>query len=206
MQFPSHKTRIICTIGPASSSVPLLTEMIRAGMSVARINFSHGNPGEWKERVRSINEAAGKAGRIIEILADLPGAKLRLGKLGKEPVVLKKNAAVTLTTENVIGTEQRLPVQYRELPESVKPGSTIFLKDGFVELKVERVEGTEVHCAVIMGSSVMSHQGVNLPGAKLFMEPVTDKDLDLLKFGIENGITTFGVSFVEKAGDILKVK
>jgi len=140
------------------------------------------------------------------ILADLPGPKIRVGKLQSEPIILKKGDTVTLTTKDVPGTASRISVNYERLPESVTPGNVIFLNDGFIQLHVQGVSGTEVTCEVVIGGPLLSNKGLNLPGAKLLTDPVTDRDLVFVEFCLQEGIDNFGVSFVEKADDIHKVR
>ncbi|MBW2630513.1 MAG: pyruvate kinase [Deltaproteobacteria bacterium] len=206
MQLPLHKTKIICTIGPASQSETVLSDMMRRGMTIARINFSHGTLEEHQQTIASIRMVAEKLGRRCPILVDLPGPKMRIGKLEKEPLFLTKGTEVTLTTRNVLGTPAIIPVTYRRLPESVSPGSVIYLNDGFIAMEVITVLDDEVLCTVTMGGQLLSGKGLNLPGAKIFMNPVTDRDLELMDFTLGEGITTFSTSFVETADDIIRAK
>ncbi len=205
--LPGHKTKIVCTIGPSSRSVPVLRAMIRAGMGVARINLSHGSLDEHREDVRNIRSIARELNRPIPILADLPGPKIRLGRLAKEPLVLKKGDQVRLTTEQgATGCDGLIPVDFPELPRSVRKGGTIYVSDGIIRLKVLEIAAREVRCRVVTGGEIYSRKGLNLPGAHVLAEPVSDKELALVEFGLEQGIDVFGVSFVEKASDIMKVK
>jgi len=206
MMLPYHKTKIVCTIGPACSSPEILETMIRNGMNVARINLSYGNYEEKRRDIKNICEAARRVGRIVTILADLPGQKIRVGKLRQEPATLVKGEHVTLSSDESATDKNYIPVEYKKLAESVKPGSTIYLNDGFIELRVENIGGNNVNCKVIIGGELLSHKGLNIPGAKLFVSPVTDRDLELMEFGMQEGVDTFGVSFIEKAEDIMKVK
>ncbi|HII01414.1 TPA: pyruvate kinase [Methanosarcinaceae archaeon] len=206
MQFPDHKTKIVCTIGPASSSESMLREMVLKGMNVARINFSHGDFESHGEIIRRVRKVAEELDRVVAILADLPGPKIRIGKLEKEPVMLYKGKKVTLTVEDVPGTEERIPVNYEQLPESVEKGSLIYLRDGFIQLRCLEVSGRDVLCEVLIGGELFSHKGLNLPGAKIFLDTVTERDFEILEFALEEGVDTFSVSFVEKAEDIRKVR
>ncbi len=206
VKFPPHKTKIVCTIGPASSSESVIEELIKKGMSVARLNFSHGNIEEHRRNIRRIRSAASKVGRIVAILTDLPGPKIRVGTLRTEPVTLNRGDDVTLTTKDVLGTSSLIPLDRKELPEYVSLRKLIYLNDGFIQLEVREVDGDEIKCRVIIGGELLSHKGINLPGTKLPLDPVTDKDLDFLQFGLEEDVDAFSVSFVEKAGDIIKVK
>ena len=176
MQIPDHKTKIVCTIGPSSSSEEVIRELMLAGMNVARINFSHGSFESHSEVIRRVRKVASDLDRTVAILADLPGPKIRIGKLEKEPIMLHKGNFVTLTVDDVPGNEKRIPVSYKQLPESVAPGSLIYLSDGFIQLRCLEISGKDVLCEVLIGGQLYSHKGLNLPGAKIFLDPVTEKD------------------------------
>ncbi len=200
------KTAIVCTIGPASRPEKILIRMMKAGMKVARLNFAHGTFSEHGEDIRHIRRIAEKTGYKVQILIDLPGPKIRLGKLKTEPIQLKKGSRVTLTTREVLGTERLLPVNYEKLTASVKKGGLVYLNDGFIQLSVLSIKGAEVNCEVAVGGTLYSFKGLNLPNARLFVEPVTDQDFKSLEFGLNHGVDLYGLSFVEKAADIVKVK
>ncbi|MDA2915433.1 pyruvate kinase [Nitrospinae bacterium AH_259_B05_G02_I21] len=206
MKLPSHKTKIVCTIGPASRSESVLKKLVKSGMSVARLNFSHGTLEGHRENIRRIRSVAAQLDRVVMVLMDLPGPKIRIGKLQNEPLVLKRGDNVTLTTNDVLGTASRISINYDKLPASVSKGSPIFLNDGFIKLRVQEELGNEVRCKVIIGGQLMSNKGLNIPGVKLLIDVVTDKDLDLVDFGLKEGVDAFSVSFVEKAEDIVQVK
>lgn len=205
MRIPSHKTKIVCTIGPSCSSFSVLQEMIKSGMTIARLNFSHGDFSKHEESIDMIRKAAGELQEPVSIIIDLPGVKMRIGNL-KEPITLKKGEKATFTTRNVLGTISAIPVSYKKLPQSVSKGSIIYLSDGFIQLKVEEIAGSEIHCRVLVGGVLLSHKGLNLPDSKIFVNPVTKVDLAAIDFGLQHGINTFGLSFVEKKEDILKVR
>jgi pyruvate kinase len=206
LQLPNHKTKIVCTIGPASRTDSVIKNLIKSGMNVARLNFSHGNPEDHRQDIRRIRSIASHLERDVAILIDLPGPKIRIGTLQNEPLVLKKDDNVTLTANNILGTVSRIPINYTQLPQSVSKGSLIYLNDGFLQLKVREVSGDEVICKVMIGGPLLSQKGVNLPRAKISMDPITDKDLDFVDLGLKEGVDTFGTSFIEKADDIRKVK
>ena len=147
--LPAHKTKIVATIGPASESPEMLARLIRAGMDVARLNFSHGNPSKHAEIIPRIRDAAREIGRRVAIMADLPGPKLRLGKIDPEPIQLLPGAHFTLTSEDIVGDVQRASTSFEQLPRVVKPGDRIFLNDGLVQLVVERISGNEVEYLMI---------------------------------------------------------
>ena len=206
MQIPDHKTKIVCTIGPASSSEKTLRELVLTGMNVARINFSHGDFESHGEVIRRVRKVAEELGRTVAILADLPGPKIRIGKLEKEPIMLHKGNRVTLTVDESSANSERIPVSYKQLPESVVPGSPIYLSDGYIQLRCLEISGNDVLCEVIIGGQLFSHKGLNLPGAKIFLDPVTERDLDIVDFALKEDIDTFSISFVETAEDIRKVR
>jgi len=145
MGFPDHKTKIVATIGPASESEEILRQMIEAGMNVARLNFSHGDFDSHARMIQNIRAAAQAVNRRVAILADLPGPKIRIGVLEREPLFLEAGASFTLTVEPVKGTVQRVPVTLPELPSVVHPGDTVFLNDGLIELRVQSAKGPDVN-------------------------------------------------------------
>lgn len=206
MQIPDHKTKIVCTIGPASSSEEMIRKLILTGMNVARINFSHGNFESHSEVIRRVRKVAAELNRTVAILADLPGPKIRIGELEKEPIMLHKGNFVTLTVDEELGNEKRIPVSYKQLPESVVSGSLIYLSDGFIQLRCLEISGNDVLCEVLIGGELYSHKGLNLPGAKIFLDPVTEKDFKILEFALSKEIDIFSISFIESAEDIHKVR
>ncbi|MBP1750633.1 MAG: pyruvate kinase [Deltaproteobacteria bacterium] len=206
MRLPTHKTKIVCTIGPASRSETILEALMLKGMNVARLNFAHGNMEGHKEDIQRIRAVAARLQRHCMIMADLPGPKIRIGKLLHEPLLLEKGQEVVLTVKDRAGTPDRIPVEYKRLTESVRPGSLIFLNDGFIQLRVDKVSGDEVFCQTVIGGPLLSHKGLNLPGIEILADAVSEKDLDFIAFALQEGVDVFGVSFVAKADDILKVK
>ena len=204
--LPAHKTKIFATIGPASESPEMLARMIRAGMNVARLNFSHGNPSKHAEVTRRIRDAARETGRRLAIMADLPGPKMRLGKIDPELIQLAPGAHFTLTSEDIVGNAQRASTTFERLPRAVKPGDRIFLNDGVVQLVVERVTGNNVECTVIVGGELRSRKGVNLPGIDLGISAFTEHDRECLEFALKAGVDAVSQSFVERAADIHTVR
>lgn len=206
MAFPTNKTKLVCTIGPASDSPQTLKKMILAGMNVARLNFSHGDFTSHKETIKKIRAASEATGQRVAIMADLPGPKMRVGKFTVEPIELKPEDKFTLTTEDVAGDGTRVSVSFPQLPQAVKPGDRLFLNDGYIEMEVEQVDGNEVHCKVLVGGQLSSRKGLNLPGIDLGISAFTDHDHECLKFAMENGVDAVGQSFVETASDIKAVR
>jgi len=204
--LPERKTKIVVTIGPASESPEMLARLIRAGLNVARLNFSHGDFSKHAEVVRSIHDAARAVGRRVAIMADLPGPKLRLGKIDPEPIQLLPGAHFSLTSENIVGDTQRASTSFERLSRVVKPGDRIFLNDGLVQLVVQRVAGNEVECTVAVGGELRSRKGLNLPGIKLGISAFTEKDRAALEFALGVGVDAVSQSFVERAADIEAVR
>src|SRR5215469_160764 len=206
MRLPSHKTKIVATIGPASEPPEMLERLIHAGLNVARLNFSHGDFSEHAERIQRIRSAAKAVGRRVAIMADLPGPKMRIGKIEPEPVQLQAGEKFVLTTEEIAGTSQRVSVSFQRLPRVVKPGDRLFLNDGLVQLIVEHVAGSEVHCEVSVGGELRSKKGLNLPGVHLGISAFTDRDRACLEFALQQGVDAVSQSFVETCGDIDAVR
>ena len=204
--LPAHKTKIVATIGPASESPEMLVRLIRAGVNVARLNFSHGNPSKHAEVIRRIRDAASETGRRVAIMADLPGPKMRLGRIDPEPIQLLPGAHFTLTSEDIVGNAQRVSMSFEPLPRVVKPGNRIFLNDGLVQLMVERVTGNDVECTVVVGGELRSRKGLNLPGIDLGISAFTEHDRECLEFAVKEDVDAVSQSFVERAADIEAVR
>ena len=201
-----QKTKIVCTIGPASGSTSVIEELIRAGMNVARLNFSHGTLEEHAGYIRNIRKAASKLNIPVAILQDLAGPKIRTGKLGKKKVQLKEGAGFTLTTAKVRGNEHSVTVNLPELAENVKRGDFIFLDDGAIKLEVVNTTRDAVRCRVILGGVLGWEKGVNVPGVNLKIPSCTEKDFHDLSFGIEHEVDFVALSFVREARDMLRVR
>lgn len=206
MAIPANKTKIVCTIGPASDSRQVLEQMILAGMNVARLNFSHGDFAGHREIVERIRAAARSTGRRVAIMGDLPGPKMRIGQLAREPVELKAGDSFVLTTEDIVGDASRVSVSFARLPQAVKAGDRLFLNDGFIELEVTGVEGGDVRCRVQVGGELRSRKGLNLPRIDLGISAFTEHDHECLKFAKEQGLDAVSQSFVENAADIATVR
>lgn len=201
-----RKTKIVCTIGPSSESPEMLRKLITAGMNVARLNFAHGELDEHAERIRRIREAAKEMNAYVAVLLDIKGPEIRVGKLQTDYVELVPGETVTLTTEEILGTKDRIQVTYKQLPQDVQPGSIILIDDGLIRLEVEKAEGTEILCRIRNGGRLKPRKGINVPGVKTSLPGVTEKDVRHIKFGIENNIDIIAQSFVRKAEDILEIK
>ncbi|WP_094228081.1 pyruvate kinase [Methanolobus psychrotolerans] len=206
MDLPDNKTKIVCTIGPASSSEEVLRELIMQGMNVARLNFSHGDLDDHRIIIKRIRGISRELNRVVAIMADLPGPKIRVGTIQDEPMMLEKGAQVILTSRNVPGKDLIIPVQYSQITESVVPGSPIYLNDGFIQLDCTRIEEEDIHCEVVVGGPLFSKKGINLPGSRLFINPITGRDLEIVDFGLEEGLSIFCLSFIESKEDIIQVR
>ena len=206
MKLPPNKTKIVCTIGPASESPEVMEEMILAGMNVARLNFSHGDFDTHGKAIENLRSAARATGRRVAIMADLPGPKIRIGELAEEPIELKVGAPFFLTTEEIIGDSRRVSVTFPGLPKAVKPGDTLYLSDGYIQIEVVAVRGKDVECRVVAGGELRSRKGLNLPGIDLGISAFTKHDRECLKFALEQGVDAVSQSFVEKASDIKAVR
>jgi pyruvate kinase len=206
MPFPANKTKLVCTIGPASDSPEMLEKIIMAGMNVARLNFSHGDFDSHRETIAKIRAASLATGKRVAIMADLPGPKMRIGEIADEPIELAPDDSFSLTTDDIVGDARRVSVSFAQLPQSVKSGDKLFLNDGYVELEVSEIDGSEVHCKVIVGGTLRSRKGLNLPGIDLGISAFTDHDHECLKFAVENGVDAVSQSFVETAADIEAVR
>lgn len=201
-----RRTKIVCTIGPASDDINVIKELIQAGMNVARLNFSHGTREEHGRRIASIRRAAAETGENIAVILDTEGPEIRLGYFEKEPVYLKEGGTVVLTTRAVKGDENYIPVNYPGLTKDVGKGDRILISDGLIELQVLSVAETEISCRVVNGGELTSQKGVNIPGVAVKLPSVTDKDIRDIKFGIEREVDFIACSFVRKPSDILAVR
>jgi len=201
-----RKTKIVCTIGPASESLENTKKLIQAGMNVARLNFSHGDFEEHGNRIKNIRQACRELGKTVAILLDTKGPEIRLGNLAEEPIELVAGEFVTLTTENILGDRHRIPVTYSDLPRDVKAGDTILLDDGLIGLKVVEIQGTEIKCEIQNSGPIKSKKGVNVPGVAISLPGITEKDANDILFGIEQGIDFIAASFVRRASDVLEIR
>jgi pyruvate kinase len=205
-KLPLNKTKIVCTIGPASESQQVMEQMLTAGMNVARLNFSHGDFESHKRVIDTLRAASRGTGRRVAIMADLSGPKMRIGKLKEEPVEMKAGDPFTLTTKDILGDVTRASVSFSRLPKAVKPGDALYLNDGFIQLEVTRVQGKDVHCKVVVGGELRSRKGLNLPDIGLGITAFTERDRECLRFAMEQGVDAVSQSFVESAKDIKAVR
>ncbi len=205
-KLPGNKTKLVCTIGPASDSSEMIEKMIEAGMNIARLNFSHGDFESHGEVIKKIRVAAEKTGKRVAIMADLPGPKMRIGDFAEEPVTLDNGTRFTLTAEEIIGSRDRVSMTMKQLPGVVKKDDILFLNDGLIQLQVEEVDGLEIHCTILVGGHLYSRKGLNIPGIDLGTSAFTARDRECMRFALENGVDAVGQSFVNNAQDITDVR
>lgn len=200
------KTKVVCTIGPASDTPQTIRELISSGMRIARLNFSHGTHSDHGKKIHTIRKIAEDLGKPVAILQDLGGPKIRGGHIPDPGVRIEPGQAIILTTQTVEGSKQRISVSYPLLNEEVKAGDRILLADGFLELRVRSVNGSEIHCKVITGGVLTSHKGINLPIGTIIMPSMTDIDREDLHFGLGHDLDYIALSFVRTAADIRNIK
>lgn len=197
-----RRTKIVCTIGPATSSEERLEQLMRAGMNVARLNFSHGTHTEHEQVIQRVRTISARLECAVAILQDLQGPKIRTGKLqGGKPVTFIDGSRITITTRDVMGSAQIISTTYQPLPQDVKAGDRILLDDGLLELRVLGTDETDVTCEVVHGGELGEHKGINLPGVAVSAPALTEKDRDDLRFGIEQGVDYVALSFVRRPED-----
>lgn len=201
-----RKTKIICTIGPSSESYPTLERLARAGMDVARLNFSHGTYEEHAQRIAHVRRVSEVLGRPIGVLQDLPGPKIRTGKLKSDKVWLEEGKEIVLTTEAILGDEHRVSVTLDSLARDVRRGDTIFVNDGIIRLEVQDTTETDIRCLIAAGGVLTPMKGINVPGVKLSLDAVTANDLRHLSFGLEQGIDFVALSFISNARDVNRAR
>jgi pyruvate kinase len=202
-----RRTKIVCTIGPSTSSPEMIARLLAAGMDVARLNFSHGTHEEHAARITLLRKAAHETARPLGILQDLQGPKIRTGALvGKQPVQLHAGDRFDITTQPIVGTATRVSTTYTALPHDVRAGDRILLSDGLIELRVIDSTDDEVHTVVVFGGELREHQGINLPGVNVSAPALTEKDIADLEFGLAQGVDYVAISFVRRAADIHDIK
>lgn len=200
------RTKIVCTIGPASRDKDMLRGLMRAGMNVARINFSHGEHAEHEKDISLIRHLAEEEGCALAIIADLQGPKFRVGSISNDPVTLEKGTQVVLTTRPVEGSTTEITLPHPELIGAMRPGNQVFLDDGLLELRVESVHGEDACCTVVSGGPLRSHKGVTLVGGQLNMPAVTEKDRRDLVFVSQQNVDYVAQSFVRTSEDVVTLR
>lgn len=201
-----RKTKIVCTLGPATNDVEIMKQLIQNGMDAARINFSHGTYETHAETIAKLKQAREELNAPIPLILDTKGPEIRVKTFKEDKVRLEEDATFTLTTREVEGDVNIVSVTYADLPKDVHRGSRILIDDGLIELKVEDITETDVVCKVVNGGVVKSRKGVNLPGVEVNLPSLMEKDIEDLKFGVENGFDIVAASFIRSAEDVLKIR
>ncbi len=201
-----RRTKIVCTIGPASEKLEVLKELIEAGMNVARLNFSHGNHEGHARNIFNLRKISADLNLPLGIIGDLSGPKLRVGEIAGDGIVLEAGQDFTLTTCILRGNKDRVSVNFSELTNDVSLEDTVLLDDGLIELKVKKVDKDDILCEVINGGKLSSHKGINLPNISVSVDSITEKDIGDLKFGLEQGVDWVAMSFVRSPDDIRDLK
>lgn len=201
-----RKTKIICTLGPAVDNPEILEQLMHKGMDVARMNFSHGDHEEQKKRLESFKKIRDKLGLPIPMLLDTKGPEIRIGQFESGEATLAKDSPFTLVHDDILGNDTKVSITYKELYKDVSRGTRILINDGLIELEVEQIRGKDIHCIVRNGGSIGDKKGINVPGVEINLPSLTEKDIEDIQFGIENGFDFIAASFVRKAQDVLEIK
>ena len=202
-----RRTKIVCTLGPTVDTPEAVRELLRAGMNVARCNFSHGTHDEHRERIARLRRVAAEEQIPVAIMLDTKGPEIRTGKLrdGAE-YELSADDRITITTQDVLGTRERVSISYQYLPEEITPGGHIYVADGLIDLEVESIAGSEIHCVVRSGGTLGSRKNVNIPGIRVQLPAITEKDRDDILFGITEDVDLIAASFIRKPTDVEDIK
>jgi pyruvate kinase len=201
-----RRAKIVCTIGPACSQPAQLEALLRAGMDVARLNFSHGSHDDHRSVILDLRRLADEFALPLAILQDLQGPKIRLGSLADGSVTLATGASITITTRDVVGDAALVSTPFSSLPDDVKPGDQILLSDGLLRLEVTETTAQDVLCVVVDGGVLRGRAGMNLPGSNLSTPALTEKDRADLEFGIAEGVDFVALSFVRRAADVVELQ
>jgi pyruvate kinase len=205
MRSFERRTKIVCTIGPSVNTLEGIEKLVKCGMNVARLNFSHGSHDDHLQVIRHIRTVASKYGYAIPILMDLQGPKIRVGKMKDGGQVIEDGSYVTLTPEDVTGSSELVPIDYEYLSQDAREGDTILLDDGLLELRIVKTDNGVITARVVVGGLLKSRKGVNLPGLKLSISSMSEKDYDDLQFGIEQGVDLVALSFVRSGEDVQEI-
>ena len=200
------KTKIVCTIGPATADVEVLKKMILAGMNVARLNFSHGGYQDQERFIKAVKQAREEVNMPVALLLDTQGPEIRTGKLAEAPALLKAEEEFTLVNEDIIGDNTKVSVTYKDLYKDVKPGTTILIDDGKIEIEVDRIEGKNVVCKVMNGGELGNRKSINVPGTHINLPALKDKDIQDLKDGCKGDFDYIAASFIRSADDVLAIR
>lgn len=201
-----RKTKIVCTLGPATNDKEIIKEVVEAGMDVARMNFSHGDHAEHKQRMDMVKAAEKETGKTVGIMLDTKGPEIRTGEMKGDKIQLEAETELVITQEDVEGTTEMISVSYKDLAQDMEAGNKILIDDGLIELEVTAIDGEDVVTRVVNGGELGSRKGVNLPGVKVSLPALTEKDISDIRFGVEQGIHFIAASFVRKANDVIEIR
>ena len=200
------KTKIVCTIGPATENVETLKEMIRKGMNVARFNFSHGSFEDQEKYINAVKQATKETNMPVALLLDTQGPEIRTGKLKESKVLLKAEEEFILVNDDIIGDNTKVSVTYKDLYKDVKPGITILIDDGKIEIEVDRIEGKNVVCKVMNGGELGNRKSINVPGTHINLPALKEKDIKDLKDGCKADFDYIAASFIRSKDDVLAIR
>lgn len=201
-----RRTKIICTLGPAVDDAEMIRTLIRTGMDAARFNFSHGSHGEHLERLNMLKSVRDAMGRPVATILDTKGPEIRIKSFETKSISLEPGDTFTLTTQDVVGNQGWVSVTYPKLHEELTPGQEILIDDGLVAIRVDRIEGTEIVCTVENGGALSANKSINIPGVHIQLPALTEKDVDDIRFGVENDFDFIAASFVRRAADVEAVR
>ena len=201
-----RKTKILCTIGPASEDEKVMSLLMEKGMNAARLNFSHGKQEDHLIKINNIKRLSKEKGLHISIILDTKGPEIRTGSFSVPEVELSEGQRYILTTDDIVADEKRSGVTYKGLAQDLKPGDEILIDDGLVKLIVDKIEGNDIICIVMNSGVIKAQKGINIPGVKINLPALTEKDISDIKFGIENGVDYIAASFIRRAADVLEIK
>lgn len=201
-----RKTKIICTLGPAVDDEKVLGDLIKAGMDVARINFSHGNYQDQKPRIERLKKVREKVGKPVALLLDTKGPEIRIGKFENDRIELQEGDTFTLVCDEILGNKERVSVTYKNLYNEVNIGTKILINDGLIEVEVKEIKGKEIICKVLNGGALTNTKSINIPNSKINLPSMTEKDIEDIKFGIEIGFDYIAASFVRTPQDVLNIR
>ena len=201
-----RRTKIVCTLGPATNDVETMKKLIKSGLDAARINFSHGTYESHGETIAKLKQAREEMDAPIPLILDTKGPEIRIRTFAEGKIHLEVGDKFTLTTKEVEGDRNMVSVTYKDMPNDLQRGSRVLLDDGLIELQVESVEAEDIHCVVANGGNLSSNKGVNIPGIKVNLPSLTEKDISDLKFGVENGFDIVAASFIRRAADVTNIR
>ena len=201
-----RKTRIICTIGPATNDLETMKELIQSGLNVARFNFSHGSHDSHREMANKMKQAANELNAPVALMLDTKGPEIRIKTFAKETVELKEGNKFTLTTREIEGDTTQVSVTHTGLPKDVKKGGRILIDDGLIELLIDNITETDVECTILNGGTVKNNKGINLPEFDVSLPSLTEKDINDIKFAIKEGFHFIAASFIRSADDVLQIR